>query len=94
MIHVCTSLDFWAAIAFLLAIERQHTAKARICLAIRIFSGQERALRPFCHRACLSSNRLISVIEEPVLKSLPRFGQAVPPGQTFDFFPAGAARFE
>lgn len=95
MIHICTSLDFWAAMPFFLAIERQHPAKARICSAIRIFSGQERALRLFCHRACLSSNRWISFfIGEPVLKSLPRFGQAVLRGQTFNFFPAGAARFE
>ncbi len=93
MIHTRPRLDPGAS-AFLPAIERHCATEARTRSAMRIFSGQERVLRLFCQRACLSSNRPMSLIEEPHFESSPRFSQAVPPGEACDFFPADTARFE
>jgi len=78
----------------LLASARNCRADSRIISAIRIFSGQDRAFRAFCHRACLSSNRWISLIQELGFKTLPCLGETMLCRQRSDLGPGDASRFQ
>ena len=57
--------DLGLARVLLPAVERHRATDARTCSAKWIFSAQERDLRIFCHRACVSSSGLSSLMKEP-----------------------------
>jgi hypothetical protein len=62
----------------------QSLTLSRTRSARRIFSGQVRDWRLFCHCAWRLSISPRSLIQEPAFKSLPGAGQTVPDGQTPD----------